>query len=1019
MSRVKQAAQSHWYTVFYLKGLFLLLPVILIAVPAWGQSSWSLLKDENANATIRAMSYGAGLFVAVGDSGLVWTSGNGSSWTARNSNTTSNLYAVCYGGGQFVAVGKEGTVVTSTSGTQWTLRVYPGSAGARSLTCIAYNGSIYVAGGTGGRLRTSSDGISWANHDIGTLNELRGMCYGNGMFIASSSGGNIYKSTNGTQWTGTNISDKNFYSAVYGNGLFIAGGERGACFTSTDGNNWTERETGYGNYLMALIYTGTTYIACGNSDGYSLGSMIIYSSNGINWTRPNLASLTSRTLLALAHNGDLAIASGAKSVIIGSDLAGTGTASISVTSPASGTALEVGSYQDITWTSSNFYGELDIQYSTDGGKNWITLEYNSYDDGSHTWMVPDSPSGNCLVRVRDSEDGSPSATSGVFSIVAGDIVRVMKPNGGESWQAGTSQGITWTSEGNVSAVKLEYSLDNGDSYTSITSSTSNDGSFSWTIPSGLDSTSCRVRISATGDGAISDASDSVFTIHSPPGLSLDKEQLNFGYVSGGTLPPAQPLGIINSGGGTLDWTVSGDAAWLAIDQGAGQGDAYINIGVIPSGLVAGTYTGTVTVSDPAAVTGPVSVAVSLTLKGGTEDFPPFGVFASPVHNTVVSGSIPVTGWVLDDVDVQGVKIYHNETSYIGDAVLVEGARPDIAEAYPGYPYNSRAGWGYMLLTNALPDGTYRISAVAEDSAGNEVELGYAVITIQNAGAVIPFGAIDSPAQGGDAWGDRYVNWGWALTPPNNSLATDGSTITVWVDSLPLGTLDGYSISNGPVENLFPGYLNSSGPAGYFYLDTTQYTNGPHSIAWTVTDSAGNSAGIGSRFFNVRNTGADTVVTAFGQVSAAASAGAAKRSISPVFKQVGAYRDRYTLESIPPADGGLELLKGFSRDREPEVLPGDRHSQVTVIGIKEGERMELRLNDPSGVRRRYDGFMMVGDVLGALPAGSSMDEPEGVFYWLPGPGFIGDYELVFIGYNEEERCMVKRVVLIRISPRFSS
>jgi hypothetical protein len=36
------------------------------------------------------------------------------------------------------------------------------------------------------------------------------------------------------------------------------------------------------------------------------------------------------------------------------------------------------------------------------------------------------------------------------------------------------------------------------------------------------------------------------------------------------------------------------------------------------------------------------------------------------------------------------------------------------------------------------------------------------------------------------------------------------------------------------------------------LDTTTLANGLHTISWGVTDSAGHSQGIGSRFFRVRN-----------------------------------------------------------------------------------------------------------------------------------------------------------------------
>ena len=51
--------------------------------------------------------------------------------------------------------------------------------------------------------------------------------------------------------------------------------------------------------------------------------------------------------------------------------------------------------------------------------------------------------------------------------------------------------------------------------------------------------------------------------------------------------------------------------------------------------------------------------------------------------------------------------------FIGDAVQVDGARPDVQAMFPTLPHASRAGWGYLLLTNVLPalgNGTFTLTA---------------------------------------------------------------------------------------------------------------------------------------------------------------------------------------------------------------------------------------------------------------------------------------------------------------------
>jgi hypothetical protein len=246
----------------------------------------------------------------------------------------------------------------------------------------------------------------------------------------------------------------------------------------------------------------------------------------------------------------------------------------------------------------------------------------------------------------------------------------------------------------------------------------------------------------------------------------------------------------------------------------------------------------------------------LSARSGTKS-EPFGYFDTPVDGSTISSSIPVTGWALDDIGVESVKIYREQGKkliFIGDAIFVEGARPDVAAAYPGYPNNTKAGWGYMMLTNLLPNngnGIFTLHAIATDSEGNTSTLGTKTITVDNANAIKPFGAIDTPTQGGTATGNSFINWGWVLTPQPNQIPTDGSTINVFVDGLNLGN-PVYNIYRADIANLFPSYANSDGAVGYFLLDTTAFSNNVHTISWVARDNAGNIDGIGHRYFTVYN-----------------------------------------------------------------------------------------------------------------------------------------------------------------------
>jgi hypothetical protein len=331
--------------------------------------------------------------------------------------------------------------------------------------------------------------------------------------------------------------------------------------------------------------------------------------------------------------------------------------------------------------------------------------------------------------------------------------------------------------------------------------------------------------------------------------------------------------------------------------------------------------------------------------------------------------------------VTSVKIYRNpetgespDPQYIGDALFVEGARPDVETLYPECPFSYRAGWGYMLLTNFLPNkgnGTFTLYATAADAEGNTVTLGSKTIICDNAHAVKPFGTLDSPLQGGTASGSSYANFGWALTPLPNTIPIDGSTITVWLDGKSLGH-PVYNQYRADIAGLFPGLNNSNGAVGYFYINTTKYNDGVHTISWTVTDNAGNEDGIGSRYFTISNNDGSTGTSAAPGSSFSGS----------------------TVEDPGP----LLLKKGWDETTEPiESYPDE--TGIVHIQINQLERIEISL--PGCI----SGNLTVNDQRKPLPLGSTLDTHEGVFYWQPGPAFIGTYRFEFL--QEDNDGVIKK------------
>jgi len=98
-------------------------------------------------------------------------------------------------------------------------------------------------------------------------------------------------------------------------------------------------------------------------------------------------------------------------------------------------------------------------------------------------------------------------------------ITVTSPNGGEEWKVDSTCNVTWESFGTSGAVKIEYSTDNGFSWSDVIASTTDDGSYPWIIPD-TPSDSCLVMISDT-NGFLSDTSNAVFSILPGSGIFDD------------------------------------------------------------------------------------------------------------------------------------------------------------------------------------------------------------------------------------------------------------------------------------------------------------------------------------------------------------------------------------------------------------------------------------------------------------------------------------------------------------------
>jgi hypothetical protein len=1014
---------------------------------AVGASGTILVSDDGASWTkvvsvginLACINYGNGVWLAGGREGAIFRSIDGVNWTKRATPTTVVVQDIIYTGSNYVAAGAYGLLLTSPDGKTWTSRV---SKCPTTINGLDHKDGTIVGVGLAGQINVSlcdpgsaADEIVVASPngeeewDGGGNVDLRWGTFGNV--------GNVkldYTTDDGKTWTTIVDSTANdgVYSWPLANVSSTASRIRvtqvsGGTPSDESNLNFTIIGSSGGGTLTVTAPNGGETLTPGNdynirwtSSGVTDTIRIRYSTDGgknyvriadnlpntgsWTWNVPNVTS--SQCMVRINAINTDGTPNDESDAVFGIGTSAT-PASLTVTSPNGGEFLSIGSNHSIRWTSESVTDLIRIRYSTDGGANWIKIADNLQDSGSWTWTIPNVTSSQCLVRINAiNTDGTPYDVSDAVFNIAGEVtgtVTVNSPNGGEAWLKGSTQGITWTTTGEVGDLKLEYSTNGGSSWSTIDSSTPNDGYYPWRLPN-TESDNCLVRVSDVGNPAMSDESNGTFSISGVPEIVLNKSTFSYGYVIGGVIPQSQEL-MISSTGAQLNWSAAVEAGWVVLSQTSGLGNALVDVSVDPSVLPVGSHSTTLTISDPNALEPEVQVEVKVNIIQSYQDQPPFGDMALPEDGqTGVSGSIAVSGWALDDVELSGVKIYREVgggLSYIGDASFVEGARPDVEAAYPNYPNNSRAGWGYMMLTNFLPEGELKLVAVARDVTGYETILGTRTIYLDHTNADIPFGAIDTPMQGGSAAGTTYRNEGWALTPNPDKIPEDGSTINVFINGNFVGKAY-YGLYRKDIADYFPGLANTNGAKAYFDFDTTAYSNGVHTIEWSVTDSGKDNGGIGSRFFTIANVGTRAAAKTAAVQSGPEGVQAVRRAARP------------HISLIPGHNSTPVMVKtGYDLNSPATEIVPDESGDIQ-INMKEVGRIQVQLAGHEGtgsLERRYAGYLMMGDQLRSLPIGSTLDRKTGVFSWQPGPGFAGTFSFVFV--VEEMGAYAKKNVVVTV------
>ena len=586
---------------------------------AWGYNNSGQLGDgttTDRNAPVQAS----------GLTGVVAVSGGGAHGIALKSAGTVWAWGENY-------AGQLGDNTTTDRHTPVQVRdlsevVAVAGGGAHSLA-LKSDGTVWAWGENGnGQLGNGTDVDSSVPVQVTALSEIVGIAGGSQHSLAVKSDGTVWAwGFNGLGQLGDGTTDDS-NAPVQVSGLSgataVSGGGAHSMALKSDGTVWS-----WGANAKGQLGNGMTTNSSVPVIASSLGGVAAVDAGGAH----SLAVKSDGTVWAWGGNVNGQLGNG--------------------TTTDSSVPVQVSGLSDVNGIAGSAYHSLALKSD---GRVWAWGGNVNGQLGNGTTTDSSVP-----VRVNGLSEAAAISAGGNHSLASKAITEtpsptltLTSPTGGETWAAGSSHDVTWTSTGVTGNVKIELSRDGGATWakTPIAMSVkASAGTYNWKL-TGPSTTQARVRVSSITDPSVNDVSPADFavvqsiTVTSPNGGESWAEGSSHDVTWTSTGVTGNVKIELSRDGGTT-WSAiipsasvaAGSKTWKV--SGTASTQARIRVSSMPGGAVSDISNADFT------ITGPPPPSITVSSPNGGESW------AVGSTQTVSWTSSSVTGMVKVELSRDG------------------------------------------------------------------------------------------------------------------------------------------------------------------------------------------------------------------------------------------------------------------------------------------------------------------------------------------------------------------------------